>query len=735
MKVIVLLAVSIFLIGSCTKQHDGTNDLLSTSYYLELADSLIGVDPTEAFILLDNMLNDSESIDEETHVRAMLAKGELLYMLGNNDEALLLFYKANNTAEKLGNMQLQLKGMHAYATIIYMRGDYNEALQIFTEVQQLSAKHNFTRENIEATYFIGKYYHTTGNFERSMNFYLKSLKMIPEDEISPLKVNIVLSIGKCYLNAGDTNTALKNYQYAYRIASESGNMVSLANACNHLGSIYNILGQIELSVSYHKQAMQMRESLAYPSDMAKSYNNLGRTYLKAGKTDSALVYFKKSLETSMLSEYKKGTVKALTNLARAEDNLNYARLYAEALEIAEKAGYNAGIANARLHLGNVLLESGNYSEAIENFFISLDKAENSRLSETIPEILYGIYECYLALNDTANALLHLQKYSTLEKEWLIEKSQRQLAEMFVLFEAEEIERNNQILKADNALKEIEIKRKQQQIIISVGALAILMLVSLFTYWRFAHKRKAHKELLHLNRQLGIAIRDKDKLMSIIAHELRNPLYWFQNLTRTLSVRYREMPPEKIEKSLIALDESARNAFHLMDNLLYWSRSKLNRISPKKEKIKLYNLAVQCTQLFSSVIEQKSIHFDIGIPPEIEAFTDPKLMACVIRNLVSNSIKYTPVNGSINISLTRDNGSIEVCVSDTGCGIDESVMDSILEQENSGSTLGLMKEEGSGIGLMLCKDFTEMCGGQFKLDKEYKKGTRFVFTVSSGYSIN
>ena len=241
----------------------------------------------------------------------------------------------------------------------------------------------------------------------------------------------------------------------------------------------------------------------------------------------------------------------------------------------------------------------------------------------------------------------------------------------------------------------------------------------------------NKELGILNRELEKANQEKDKLFSIISHELRNPLYWFQNLAEVLSKKYKEMPPAKVQKSLSALDESAKNAFHLMDNLLQWSRSKLNRIHPKKSGHSLYELVTDTMEMYHTILQHKEIKFHSCIPQDITIYADADLFSCIIRNLISNAIKYTPNEGTISIQCEHTGEWVTVVVSDSGNGMSETVVNKIFDnnQDNSSISMpGLLQEKGSGLGLKLCKEFAELNGGNIWVKSSSGAGTQFYFTV-------
>ncbi|MFO0321647.1 MAG: sensor histidine kinase [Bacteroidota bacterium] len=237
------------------------------------------------------------------------------------------------------------------------------------------------------------------------------------------------------------------------------------------------------------------------------------------------------------------------------------------------------------------------------------------------------------------------------------------------------------------------------------------------------------EFEKLNRELEQVSMEKDKLFSIISHELRNPLYWMKNLTEALSQKYKAMPPEKVHKTILSLDESAKNVYHLMDNLLQWSRSKLNRVHPRKGVHNLSTLISETSFMYESFLRQKEIIFQKIIPDDIYIHADPDLFCCVIRNLISNAIKYTPNGGRIEISQKQYDEFVTVIISDSGKGINASDLKTIFAAGNTLLSMpGLMEEKGSGLGLKLCKDFAEINDGKIWVESTEESGTRFFVNV-------
>jgi len=299
-----------------------------------------------------------------------------------------------------------------------------------------------------------------------------------------------------------------------------------------------------------------------------------------------------------------------------------------------------------------------------------------------------------------------------------------------------------VLRKENDLKEMDLKRKNAILWLFIVVFAFSLAFSGLVFSRFRQNEAANKVLKELNNkiinqnhtlekinsELEEANREKVKIMSIIAHELRNPIFWFQNLVEVLSEKYESMPPEYIRKSLSVLDESAKNAFHLMDNLLHWSRSRLNSVNPKIGPHSLERLVTESIKMYQTIIQQKEIKLLVNVSDKFMANVDPDLFACVVRNLISNAIKYTPYHGNIEINCKEQSTEIVICISDTGIGIREKDMENLFHPDLNLSVSGLMNEKGSGFGLKLCKEFTELNGGKIWVSSQTGSGTSFEFTV-------
>lgn len=715
-------------------------------YLLLKADSSIGSTPALAEKDATEALNISLSKNQSNYIiQAWIILGKIKQIEGENEKALSFFSKAEKLAKQKSLFKELGEANMKIGEIIYDHGNYDSALTYFKYAEKIADSFSIEPVKSNSLYYIGKYNETKGNFEAAKNYYNQALEISRKNKDYRQLALILPSRGKNYLSEGKLNLALQCYMEAFQLSEQLNDKLLYAETSSHLGGLYLQMEQYDKALEYDKKALTWRNNMNNPEGIAKSYNNIGRAYSELKQPDSAFYYFNESLTYCEKINYKKGIIKSLTNIGKLyfeQGKYNKAIEYlTRAFTISNQTGYNIGIAESSLALANIHKSNHQTNKAIEYYILSLSKVKTTNYDEIKEGIYKGLFECYSSIADYKSALENHILLLETEMKLLNVENKRQLALLNISFDSERKDKDNEVLRTDNEVKELLIKRKNIVMWLIVVALGFTIVLCLNIYNRLYANKKANKllgelnhkiinqnkELAKLNNDLENANREKDKLFTIISHELRNPLYWFQNLAEVLSKKYKEMSEDKIQKSLSALDESAKNAFHLMDNLLQWSRSKLNRIHPKKSAHSLVDLIADTIEMYQTILKHKELEFTNDISSEIIVYADADLLSCVIRNLVSNAIKYTPIYGNIRITCSRENEFITIVVSDSGSGIPDFNINRIFN-DNPISMPGLLQEKGSGLGLKLCKDFVELNGGKIWVKSNKDSGTRFFFTV-------
>ena len=226
---------------------------------------------------------------------------------------------------------------------------------------------------------------------------------------------------------------------------------------------------------------------------------------------------------------------------------------------------------------------------------------------------------------------------------------------------------------------------------------------------------------------------KNTLLAIIAHDLKNPIYTAK-LLLDLSLK-KDMDEQKRNKILTSISSSIGSTFSLLENLLSWANSQRNKVAFNPSIIGLKEVIDDNIKLMGLNAENKSIILGSDVNDSISVYADRNMLSTIIRNLISNAIKFNNKNGQVIISANEQNNMVEISISDTGCGISQNNIDRILNSNALKTTLGTYNEIGSGIGLQLCKEFIQKNGGQLKIESIEEKGSVFSFSLAKNEPSN
>ncbi|PKP30591.1 MAG: hypothetical protein CVU00_13470 [Bacteroidetes bacterium HGW-Bacteroidetes-17] len=259
---------------------------------------------------------------------------------------------------------------------------------------------------------------------------------------------------------------------------------------------------------------------------------------------------------------------------------------------------------------------------------------------------------------------------------------------------------------------------------------------------FYQKREIHQkneELQELNASLEIKVQErtaelralnatKDKFFSIIAHDLKNPFNALLGFSTLLLDDYENFTDSDRIDLIQTMNDASNNAYKLLQNLLEWSRSQTGSIQWEPGAIPLHEIITNTIDLLSNGASVKEISINAIILPNIVVWADANMATAVIRNLISNALKYTPKGGEIRIYLKKSEKEVEITIEDNGVGINDADKEKLFRIDVNHSTSGTNNEQGTGLGLILCKEFVEKNGGKIWVESIEGKGSKFKFTL-------
>ncbi len=250
------------------------------------------------------------------------------------------------------------------------------------------------------------------------------------------------------------------------------------------------------------------------------------------------------------------------------------------------------------------------------------------------------------------------------------------------------------------------------------------------------RKQAEEEIKTKNEELIKLNNEKDKFFSIIAHDLRSPFSSLLGFTELLAEKMSYFSKEKLQKIITEMRNSANNLYQLLENLLQWARIQQGLFPFNPKKVNLSSIINDSILVLMDSARNKEIKIKCSIPENLMVYIDKNMFPTIIRNLVSNAVKFTPKGGNIEIGVNIINKkNLEISVADTGIGMDESTINNLFRLNARINRPGTEGELSSGLGLLLCKDFIEKHGGKVRVKSKVDKGTTFYFTMNYEESVN
>lgn len=245
------------------------------------------------------------------------------------------------------------------------------------------------------------------------------------------------------------------------------------------------------------------------------------------------------------------------------------------------------------------------------------------------------------------------------------------------------------------------------------------------------KAKRSAEQARINNELQRLLQlnsDKDLFISILAHDLRSPFTALLGISDLLIENVRTYSVEEIESLLKQIKGTSRETFALLEDLLKWTGTQSGKIPFRPQTLSFAGICKNVLETLNSNAFTKNITIKCSVSNQISVFADEEMLKTVMRNLVSNAIKFTNNGGTININAEENSGVVTISVSDNGIGIKPEKLLTLFDISQRQTTKGTEEESGTGLGLILCKDFIEINGGEIRVDSEYGKGSDFKFTL-------
>ncbi|MFP4025232.1 MAG: tetratricopeptide repeat protein [Thiohalospira sp.] len=576
-------------------------------------------------------------------------------------------------------------------------------------------------------FLLSLYFTTFGNPSTKTD----SLLNILEKSSGEKKMDILRQLSKEYLNSS-VEEAIKYASELLVIAEKEGNLKYMDLSTSFLGEAYFYMDDIDKSIEFFEKFLDINQKQNDIDGIGTAYNNLGIVYRYIEKYETAIKYYLESLKIKESLKDSTGISNTLNNIGVLYFHMhNYDKAldnYQKSLEIEKNINNKNGIATSLLNIGEVYSKQNKPNLATDYFHRSIEIAEVIEDMHTL-EINYKcLYDLNKQIGKFENALYYFELYNDLRNQRLSQEAKKEIAELEIQYETKKKQ------------KEIELLNKQNQssrfiIITFLFAFIIFAILAYLLIRQVRAKNKAlhllstqHKQITEQSEKLDKLNSTKDKFFSIISHDLKGAIGGFLSQTEFLAEDFDSLDKKDSHDLIKKMNYSSEQLYSLLENLLEWSRTQTGSIRFQPEKFNLRRLTESVVSLFKTPMQEKSIDSKIYIDHTIEVFADLNMVSTVLRNLIMNAIKFSHANGKFSISAKRVNDFAEIEVADEGIGISEKDQQKLFKIDQSFSNPGTNREKGSGLGLILCKEFIEKNEGSIWVESEFGKGSLFKFTL-------
>jgi len=602
-----------------------------------------------------------------------------------------------------GQDSLSLANENAIALTIYLSNP-DSAILMAAKTLEVAQEKKISYVEGESYYILSKAHWAKANYRLSTEYGFKALRIFENSSHIHYWGQSILALARDFTDLKELQQAKSMIHSAVHLAKSNNNEKLLADTYREYSLLLYNLQQYDSAFQIVDEGIRYYEKARDVSMAGILYSRKADLYLQKKDYKNSMLYAKKSMAADLKSNNKRSL--SIEYLRAAH---NYFRV--NNLDSAKKS-----------------LESANaFATHIGNLPVQI----------RIHELMATIYESEY---NTQEALRQFKIISQLKDSLGLREKSRQLAETLALNELETKEKTIQLLEKENDTEKRLVKT-QQLVSYFLIAVIILLLLLIFVLWRLRnHQSKAH-ELLSLKNasieqqrqeiqtqaeNLQNLNRVKLKLFSLISHDLRGPISNIQTLLTMLTQRLLTM--EEFLSLSEKLKTDLNNNQRTLENLLNWSLSQMEGIKTEQQAFNIGSVVDEVAQLMDGIATRKEITIQNLEGCNCTVWGDYNQIHLILRNIIHNAIKFSPNQKSIFISTHPMNGFCKLVVRDEGVGLSQSEIDTLLHPHDYYSKTGTHDEKGTGLGLLLCKEFIKRNGGSFDITSKPNTGTEVSFTL-------
>ena len=580
----------------------------------------------------------------------------------------------------------------------------------------------------------GLFHRLAGANHKASHQAAESLKYAVIANDSSQIANAYRELGYNYVIVGKYQEGLEAFSNALVIDEMFDDKENISLDINAIGKIYEIWRQYDKALEFFFKSLAIAQESNNRNQIAVRMASIASVYKSQQKFDLALKWLKKSLalEEELGNVVPKGyRLDQIGEVYTLQNQYALAEEYLlRALAIFQEHRVYVSESIVLNHLALNHFKKGDIQTAIDNYNQSLAIAQRVSFTNMILKNYRELSQLYEQSGNTSKALDNYKQYYMLKDSVYNERAQKQLMDFQAKYETEQKEKELALLNQEKIEQELKLNQANQQKYLMIGFSLVLIILLGSLLSRFNIKKKTQRQLTDINARLNELNHSKDKLFSVVAHDLRNSIAGFSTIVETLNSRYDSISTDNIKYYLGELSQSANALKGMLKNLLGWAQSQQNNIPVKLEPIVICEVVDEVVAQALPVANLKGITITKQVASSFSLVADYNILETALRNLLSNAMKFSKQGGTVEISAKQQNNLLEIIVSDQGMGMTPEEVDTLQNTKCFAQAKpGLDGERGSGLGLMICKDLLQRISGNLLVESEPGQGSRFTIALS------
>jgi signal transduction histidine kinase len=685
---------------------------------------------------IKEQLQDQKSIGLAQHNIA-----EVYHLQGNYDKALSFFAKSVEIAKKTQNIKVLAASLLSRGNLYKDKNNYEQALIDYFEALKLRETLGMASDVASCLTSIGNIYLAKEEYDKALEYNFKALNFVKTTQDNEILTPILYNIGLIYTKKSQDSLALITFEEVYAIQKKYAYKRFMPRTLGSIAGVYSNKNDYENAIYYYNQALKISEELKQKYNIAENLQNMATCYAKQKQQEKAIEFAEKSLkiaQTNGMKQICNTNLLLLASIYEKEGNAAKAFacyklsvLYKDSIFNIDKEKDINKVVLQRKELENSRLEQENVIKSI-----SLEKEQLAKIAKDKELAL-------LTQQSKADKLFALARQEKDQRKadsltFLAQKAQLEADKLAVVEQKLVAEAKNKELALTQANKEKDFQTKLT-LVFFVAMLLITGFMIIALRSRLKEKKanallqqrnqeinQQKEEIITQAEQLNELNHWKDKLFAIIAHDLRSPMIGFQTISKQLDFFIKKQQIDKIEEISKNIKNSTSQMYLLLDNLLNWAMLQQNQLSMTDETVDLSVFVAELMNIYEFVAKETAISLQNKVPQGFNIRIDKNILNIILRNLLANAIKFTPENGFISVIAYQNAAQQTIIeVQDTGIGMTAAQMQNLFKQHTKPTENALRGGKGTGLGLLLCKEFIEKCKGSITVKSEINQGTTFI----------